>query len=46
MYDLVLKGGIVIDPSHNLRKKLDVGITGDRITALADSIAETGALQQ
>ncbi|HEU0020230.1 MAG TPA: amidohydrolase family protein [Dehalococcoidia bacterium] len=43
MYDLVLKGGTVIDPSRSLHKKLDVGITGDRITALAASIAESGA---
>ena len=43
MYDLILKGGTVIDPSHNLHEKLDVGITGDRITALAASIEESDA---
>jgi dihydroorotase len=41
MFDLVLKGGTVIDPARSLHEKLDVGITGDRITALAASIAET-----
>ena len=43
MYDLILKGGTVIDPSHNLHEKLDVGITGDRITGLAASIEESDA---
>jgi len=43
MYDLILKGGTVIDPSHNLHENLDVGITGDRITALAASIEESDA---
>jgi len=38
MYDLLLKGGTVIDPSHSLNEKLDVGITGDRITGLAVAI--------
>jgi len=38
MYDLLLKGGTVIDPSHSLNENLDVGITGDRITGLAAAI--------
>ena len=38
MYDLLLKGGTVIEPSHSLDEKLDVGITGDRITGLAAAI--------
>ena len=43
MYDLLLKGGTVIDPSHSLNEKLDVGITGDRITGLAAAIEESEA---
>ena len=38
MYDLLLKGGTVIDPTRSLHEKLDVGITGDRVTGLAASI--------
>ena len=38
MYDLLLKCGTVIEPSHSLNEKLDVGITGDRITGLAAAI--------
>jgi predicted amidohydrolase len=34
MYDLLLKGGTVIDPSRNVHEKLDVAVTGDRITKL------------
>ncbi len=45
MYDLLLKAGTVIDPSRNLHEKLDVGITGDRITGLAHSIETSEATQ-
>ena len=38
MYDLLLKNGTVIDPSRSIHEKLDVGITGDRITGQAASI--------
>ena len=43
MYDLLLKGGTVVDPSRNLHEKLDVGITGDRVTGLAASIGVSEA---
>ena len=43
MYDLLLKGGTVIDPSRSLHEKLDVGITGDRVTGLAASIGASEA---
>ncbi len=43
MYDLILKNGTVIDPSRNLHEKLDVGITGDRVTGLAASIGASEA---
>ena len=45
MYDLVLKGGTVLDSSQNLNEKLDVAITGDRISLLAPTIAATEAAQ-
>ena len=45
MYDLVLKGGTVLDPSQELNEKLDVAITGDRISLLAPSISEAEAAQ-
>jgi dihydroorotase len=38
MYDLLLKNGTVIDPSRNIHEKLDLGITGNRVTGLAASI--------
>ena len=39
VYDLVLKGGTVIDPSQNVHQKLDVAVIGDKIGVLAPSIA-------
>ena len=38
MYDLLLKGGTVVDPSQGLHQELDVAITGDLISRLAPSI--------
>lgn len=37
-YDLLLKGGRVVDPSQNLDAVMDVAVQGDRIAALAPSI--------
>ena len=34
-FDLLLTGGTVINPATNTNQKLDVGITDDRITAIA-----------
>src|ERR671914_296126 len=45
MYDLLLKGGTVIDPSRNVHEKLDVAVTGDRITKLESSIDSSEATQ-
>jgi len=42
-YDLVIKGGRVIDPSLRVNAVLDVAITGDRIVAVAADIAPRGA---
>ena len=43
MYDLLLKGGTVLDPAQDVHKRLDVGITGDRITRLESSIDTAAA---
>ena len=45
MFDLLLKGGTVIDPSQGLNKQLDLAINGNRISQLAPSIPESEALQ-
>ena len=38
MYDLLLKGGTVVDPSQGRNEKLDVAIKGGVISRIADSI--------
>ena len=38
-YDLVIKGGEVIDPAQGLRGKRDIGIRFGKIAAVADEIA-------
>lgn len=43
-YDLVVKGGRVIDPSQGLAAVRDVAISGDRIAAVEESIPESEAL--
>lgn len=45
MYDLLLKGGTVVDPSRNVHEKLDLGVTGNRITGLASSIDVSEAVR-
>src|SRR5271165_3501294 len=42
-YDLVLRGGRVIDPANNVDQVMDVGVTGNRITAVAAHIADAQA---
>jgi len=37
-YDLLLKGGHVIDPANNIDEKMDVGVSGGKIAAVAKSI--------
>ena len=44
-YDLVIRGGEVIDPSQGLRARRDIGIRWGRIAALEASIAPERALQ-
>jgi dihydroorotase len=39
MYDLIIKGGRVVDPSQNLDDTIDVAITGDKISSVAKGIS-------
>ena len=41
-YDLVIKGGHVIDPSLRINEVRDVAISGDRIVAVEANIAGDG----
>ena len=43
MTDLLLKGGEVIDPSQDIRAKLDVAVTDGIISAVAPDIDPSGA---
>ena len=45
-YELVIAGGEVLDPSQNLRRKLDVGIKYGQVAALAPSIPADRAGQR
>ncbi|MBE3135681.1 MAG: amidohydrolase/deacetylase family metallohydrolase, partial [Acidobacteria bacterium] len=42
-YDLVVKGGHVVDPAQGLSAPRDVGILGNRIAKVAPAIADTEA---
>ena len=42
-YDVVLRGGRVIDPSQSLDATLDVGVNGGRIAALAPALPSRSA---
>ena len=43
MYDLLLKGGTILDPSQSIHQRMDLAITGNEISQLSPSIAETEA---
>jgi len=43
MYDLLIRGGEVIDPAQEIHDKRDVGISGGKIAALEDEIAPSEA---
>lgn len=45
MYDLLIKGGRVIDPAQNIDDKLDVAISGDKIATVAKDIPSTESKQ-
>lgn len=38
MYDLLIKGGRVVDPAQSIDDKLDIAISGDRIATVAKDI--------
>jgi dihydroorotase len=44
-FDLVIKGGEVLDPSQNLRTKIDIGIKNAVVAALAPNIAADQSAQ-
>lgn len=44
-YDLLIKGGRVVDPSQNLSAERDVAIAGHRIARLAPEIPDSDAAQ-
>src|SRR5262245_26665660 len=44
-FDLLIKGGRVIDPSQKLNGALDVGITGGKVASVAANIAANRAKQ-
>ncbi|MDA1164595.1 MAG: amidohydrolase/deacetylase family metallohydrolase [Planctomycetota bacterium] len=44
-YDIVIRGGEVIDPSQGIRRICDVAVQGDRIAAVEDSIDASGTHQ-
>src|SRR4030095_7325260 len=37
-YDLVIRGGTVCDPARNFKRRADVGISGEKIAAIADNL--------
>jgi len=45
MYDLLIKGGRVIDPAQNIDDRLDVAISGDKIAAVAKDISSLESRQ-
>ena len=42
-YDIVIKGGTVIDPAQGIHGVMDVGVTGGKVTALGDSVEDSRA---
>jgi dihydroorotase len=42
-FDLLLTGGTVLNPATKLNEKLDVGVTGDRVTAIQANLPHAGA---
>jgi dihydroorotase len=41
-YDLLLTGGTVLNPATGVNQKLDVGVKGDRVTAIQVNIPRSG----
>lgn len=38
-FDLLIRGGTVLDPAAGVKRRADVGISGDKIAAIEDNIA-------
>ena len=45
MYDLIIKGGRVIDPAQKIDGRLDIGVNGETIAALGKDIPSSGGRQ-
>src|SRR3990167_2084633 len=43
MFDLLLTGGMVLNPATRLNRELDVGIVGDQITAIESKLPRENA---
>ena len=43
IFDLLLTGGTVLNPATKLNEKLDVGVTGDRVTAIQANLPRSNA---
>lgn len=37
-FDILIRGGTVVDPEGKVKRRADVGITGDKITAIEDNL--------
>ncbi|MCH8826975.1 MAG: amidohydrolase/deacetylase family metallohydrolase [Chloroflexi bacterium] len=44
-YDLLIKGGTLIDPAQGINGPMDVAISGDKVAAVADSISDFAAAE-
>jgi dihydroorotase len=44
-FDLLIRGGEVLDPGAGLQGRLDVAITGDRVAAVESGIPEGAAFR-
>ena len=42
-FDLLLTGGTVLNPATQLNEKLDIGVTGNRVTAIQTTLPRAGA---
>jgi dihydroorotase len=42
-FDLLLTGGTVLNPATSINQKLDVGVAGDRVTAIQSNLPRAGA---
>ena len=42
-YDIILKGGHVIDPANNINERMDVAVSGKKIALIAHTISSESA---